>query len=245
MKSVTSFSQSQASSSSTTSSEVQPRLPQLALAESELSCSQATSSSSTTSGENIAVQPRLSQLVLPESELSCSQAKNYEEPAIKRRSDISMFMDKVSAKENDSLQLLWAQSLYTNNWAFNGVTNPIWQEFFRRPRPGWQPPSAYKISHKLLDDTTSQIQEINGGLLAKASNLTVMLDGWTDVNNTSLVNVAIYAGVPLFVKSIQPGPQSHDAEFIANAIIERIEKTPVGRSCNIAVDVNNTDSGIK
>jgi len=40
------------------------------------------------------------------------------------------------------------------------------------------------------------------------------------------VNVAIYAGIPIFVKSLQPGALRHDSDFMAKTITDVIEKTP-------------------
>ena len=102
----------------------------------------------------------------------------------------------------------------------------VLQQFFKRIRPSYRPPSAYKLAHNLLDTISDQVDKENSTIIDKGINLTVLVDGWTDVTNASLVNVAVFAGSPIFLKSIAPGANRHDAELIAKTILDVIEKTP-------------------
>ena len=121
------------------------------------------------------------------------------EPSAKRvcQPEIAGFMDRISVPDKLELDQLWAETLYSNNWSFNSVHCPSLVEFVRKLRPSYKLPSAYQSSHGLLDTVASKIEQTNRLAFSRASNLTVMLDGWTDVNNTSLVNVAIYAGISI------------------------------------------------
>jgi len=133
------------------------------------------------------------------------------------------FFDVVSAAEKTRLDKLWAESVFTNNWSFNAVENPFLKEFFKAIRPGWQPPSAYQLSHGLLDETYSGVSKEIKETMAKATSFTLQLDGWSDVNSASLINVAVYAGQPIFLQSIDPGIQRHDANFIKDTVLGVID----------------------
>jgi hypothetical protein len=51
----------------------------------------------------------------------------------------------------------------------------------------------------------------------------MQLDGWSDINRASIINVALYAGRPIFLKSIDPGINRHDAKLICETVITAID----------------------
>lgn len=121
------------------------------------------------------------------------------------------FLDVVTPTEKETLDRVWSETMYTNNWSFNGMNNPCLAEFFQRIRPGWQPPSPFQLSHRLLDAASERVQSQISDAMMKSPILTLQLDGWSDVNRASVVNVAVYAGQPIFKKSIHPGLDRHDS----------------------------------
>jgi len=139
--------------------------------------------------------------------------------------------------------LLWAESVFSNGWSFNSVENPVLKMFFERIRPSWKPPSAYQLSHKLLDSIGKGVESKSSGALSRACNITLMLDGWTDVTNTSLVNIAAYGDSPVFLKSVDPGAERHDAKFIAGEIINVMEGKVVAESDAGVVEQSGSGSG--
>ena len=78
------------------------------------------------------------------------------------------FFDVVSAQHQEHLDKLWAEALYTNNWPFNNVYNPFLLEFFKAIRPGWKPPSAYRLANSLLDDTHRRAEKLINEAMTKA-----------------------------------------------------------------------------
>ena len=132
------------------------------------------------------------------------------------------FFDHVSPREQEELDILWAQAVYTCGWSFNCMNNPFLQEFLKKIRPSWHPPSAYQLSTKLLNLTSANVDKVVAQAIQEAPNVTIQLDGWSDINRHSLINVAAYACRPIFLKSIDPGAQRHDAPFIADQILQVI-----------------------
>jgi hypothetical protein len=136
------------------------------------------------------------------------------------------FVDRVSVKQQNDLDALWAKAVFTNEWSFNSVSNPYLQQFFAKIRPGWKPPTRYMLSTGLLDRTELEVKHYISEAIERAPNLSLQLDGWSDVNRSSLINVALYAGQPIFLKSVEPGAQRHDADFIAKTIVDCIQTQP-------------------
>jgi len=106
------------------------------------------------------------------------------------------------------------------------MSDPFVIAFLEAARPVWQPHSPYDLANSLLDKTEADITVLNSNTMAKAASVTLQLDGWSDVNGTSLINVAIYAGYPIFWKTINPGipgATGHIGEYIAGIICEAID----------------------
>ena len=74
----------------------------------------------------------------------------------------------------------------------------------------------------MLDDPYDGVSAIIKNATAEAAVLTLQLDGWSDINCASIVNVALYAGRPVVLKSTDPGINRHDAKFIADAVLQTV-----------------------
>jgi len=116
--------------------------------------------------------------------------------------------------------------------------DPFATAFLKAARPGWQPPSSYDLSNSLLDKTQADITVLNNITMAKDASVTIQLDEWSDVNSTSLINVAIYAGYPIFWKSVNPGATRHTREYIAGIIGEAIDTAEFGAKIQAGVTDN-------
>lgn len=82
------------------------------------------------------------------------------EPTAKRCNQTQMndFLNRMKFKEQSPLDVIWAEVLFTNNWAFNGMSNQKLKEFFSKLRPSWEPPSACKVSNELLDTVAEKVE---------------------------------------------------------------------------------------
>jgi len=136
------------------------------------------------------------------------------------------FLDSVSPQDKVVLDDLWSKTCYTNMWSFNSSRNPYLIDFITKLRPSYRLPTPHSLSCGLLDKAFTGAGDIIEQAVSNAPALTLQVDGWSDINRASIVNVAMYAGRPLFLKSIDPGMQRHDARFIANTIVEAMESVP-------------------
>jgi len=106
------------------------------------------------------------------------------------------------------------------------MNNPALQEFIKKIRPRYRPTKHLSVGTQSVGYLSGQVDKENSNTIDKAINLTLIVDGWTDVNHASLVNVAVFAGSPMFLKSVAPAANRHNAEFIVKTILDITEKTP-------------------
>lgn len=133
------------------------------------------------------------------------------------------FMDSITPRQKNELDALWAKACFTNSWSFNSTNNPYLNEFIKKLRPSYKLPTVHCLSNQLLDDTFASVNDVEKEAVSQVPAMTLQLDGWTDINRASLVNVGLYAGRPVFLKSVDQGVRRHDAKFIANTVIETID----------------------
>jgi len=90
---------------------------------------------------------------------------------------LTYFLYTVSTKEQAELDKLWSEAVYTNQLSFNIKTSLFLHDFFQKIRPGWKPPSAYRLAHSLLDETASKVNSIISDAVSKADSISLQLDG--------------------------------------------------------------------
>jgi len=135
------------------------------------------------------------------------------------------FPDVVSAAEKEKLDLAWARAVYTSYWPFTAADNVYVAEFFRLIKPGWTPPSPYELSTRLLNAIYGEVDQLNQAAISKAPVVALMIDGWSDVARGSVLNVALFAGIPIFWRSIPPSADRHDAQMVAGVICDVIDSS--------------------
>ena len=139
---------------------------------------------------------------------------------------LTHFLDSVSPRDKAELDDLWSKACYTNMWSFNSTRNPFLDDFFTKIRPSYRLPTTHSLANRLLDKAFADIGDTIQQATSKAPSLTLQVDGWSDINRSSIVNVAMYAGRPVFLKSVDPGMERHDAKFIASTIVQAMESVP-------------------
>ncbi|KAE8983665.1 hypothetical protein PR003_g23818 [Phytophthora rubi] len=98
-------------------------------------------------------------------------------------------------------------------------------------QPGIELPSAYQLENALLDSAFAKsIAAMEADLTGEV--VTVVTDGWTDINGLAVVNYVVAAGKKTyFLESVYTGSQSHDTEFLvrdARRVISKYKFLNVG-----------------
>ena len=75
----------------------------------------------------------------------------------------------------------------------------------------------------MLDDVFDEIKAECDEQILQANSLTMVSDGWSDINKQSVQNFVICTPKPLFFDAIYSGEESHTAEWIADKIIQQME----------------------
>ncbi|KAE9041844.1 hypothetical protein PR001_g6449 [Phytophthora rubi] len=96
---------------------------------------------------------------------------------------------------------------------------------------GIELPSAYQLANALLDSAfVKSIQAMEADLTGEV--VTVVTDGWTDINGLAVVNYVVAAGMKTyFLESVYTDSQSHDTEFLvrdARRVISKYKFLNVG-----------------
>jgi hypothetical protein len=73
-----------------------------------------------------------------------------------------------------------------SNTAFEASNNFFLGDFFDTLRPSYQPPSAYVLSHRLLDAEKARVQLVEMGYLKASNFFTLLFDGWEDRKRRSI-----------------------------------------------------------
>jgi len=152
-------------------------------------------------------------------------------------STIAGFCDRVSPTTQKELDESLARAIYASGTPLTIVENPFWISFFSKLRPAYKVPSRYVMSHTLLDREDGRISEFVKMKIAQAECVAIISDGWTNVNNTPIVNFMISTPEPVFLKSVITGENRHTGEYIAQLLMEVIED--IGASKVMAVVTDN------
>ncbi|XP_074112281.1 uncharacterized protein LOC141535985 [Cotesia typhae] len=90
--------------------------------------------------------------------------------------------------------------------------------------PGYIPPSKDQLSGRLLDEEYQLLKSVMKNKLENANSLTILSDGWTDINRCSIINIVFMAPEPIFYKAIDASSESHTGTFIAGILSTAIEE---------------------
>ncbi len=126
----------------------------------------------------------LDNLKLPYTELS-SNTININIPIseinrpIKRTklSTINNFIDHMNEEEQETLEFLLAQVLFSARVPFAFVENPLVIQFFNYFRPSFKLPNRKKIANKLLDEVYEEVKIQADEQISKATTLCMIFDG--------------------------------------------------------------------
>lgn len=102
--------------------------------------------------------------------------------------------------------------------------NPYWIHFFNDCRPAFTISSRYKSSNSLLDEEAEKMKLLTLEKIRSAASLTLVSDGWTNINGDSLINIIFCTPEPVFYLPIAPQSESHTGEYIAGVLGRAIDE---------------------
>lgn len=171
-------------------------------------------------------------------------------PAPGKQMFLKNFADRLDLGEIERIQQLLINFFVAHDIPFSTVDSPTFKDFVSALRPafvsGGGLPTRQKLSGVMLDDLYDGVQKKVANLirmfLAQGGRMTLMLDGWENVNHAHLINfLAIVGSVVVFLDSAMIGAVNQNAENQAKVVQDILD--PFGGVKSFAAVVtDNTQS---
>lgn len=133
-------------------------------------------------------------------------------------------MDTISKDSNEKLNTLLARAIYASSTPLSIVENHYFKNFMQQARPAFKLPSRYQLSVSLLEKEFKLVQGKVKRKIADAETMSILTDGWTDINGVSLINIIFCTPSPVFYRIIDSGTETHTGEYISKVLAECIEE---------------------
>ncbi|CAG8465618.1 3017_t:CDS:1, partial [Funneliformis caledonium] len=157
----------------------------------------------------------------------------------KKQIKLDNFVDNMKEEEQESLEFLLAQALYSAGVPFTFVDNPFVIQFFKYLRPSFKLPNRKKIANELLDEVYEDVKIQADEQISKATTLCMVSDGWSNINRDSVHNFVICTPKPFFFDATFSGEESHTAEWIADQIIQQMDIIGIQKFSAVITDTTN------
>lgn len=164
------------------------------------------------------------------------QSDNKSCSSMSTSSTLTSFLDNISEPEQTKLEQYLARAIYSSCAPLSLLENHYFQRFFSYLRPSFKLPSRKKLSTTLLNSEYERIRNVVTAKINSANSLTLLSDGWTDVNGVSLLNIIFTTPEPVFVKTIHSGIERHTSDYLAKVFIDEIEAVGSHRISGIVTD---------
>lgn len=138
--------------------------------------------------------------------------------SVTSKKPLNSFVDTISQTSQARLSALYARAMYASGCPFNLMDNSYWNDFFHDIRPAFKKPSRYQLANPLLDKEYEKVQSSTLEKIRSADSVTMMSDGWTNVNQDSIINIMVATPEPVFYSSVPTEGESHTGVYIADIL---------------------------
>ncbi|HEY9300046.1 MAG TPA: DUF domain-containing protein, partial [Phormidium sp.] len=149
----------------------------------------------------------------------------------------SAALPKLTKEEQDEVAYHMAMFCYATGASFKAMENANLKLAVDVCRPGASVPSRKRLSTTLLDHCYTVMKEkVEKALEETSSFVCITSDGWSNVNNDSIINyMAVASPKTFFIDCVNMEEKAHTSSFIANDII-RVAKTLKGKVAGVVMD---------
>ena len=154
----------------------------------------------------------------------------------KRKNDtsVSTYFIKTTPVHKKKLDIQVGRMIYATNSSFRIVEHREFKQTCSDLRPGYAPPSRYKIGNDILENV--YIVEL-GKCKDKLKNMAVSvdLDGWSNTHNEPIICLTATTedGENYLIKTIDTTGTSHTSENLIEIAIEAIEYAELTFNCKV------------
>jgi hypothetical protein len=153
-----------------------------------------------------------------------------------KNTTIENFVDRMSEEEQETLEISLSQALFAAGVPFSFLENDYVIQFFQQLRPAFKLPNRKKLANELLDDVFDGVKAECNEQILQAKSLTMVSDGWSNINRESVQNFVICTPKPLFFDAIYSGEESHTAKWVADEIIKQMEIVDINKFSAVITD---------
>jgi hypothetical protein len=139
------------------------------------------------------------------------------------QSKVTSFIDKMCPSENEKLNMMIGRAIYDAALPFTIVENQKFIDFIKCLRPSYNLPCRKSIATSIMDKIYSQIKTSVTQMLEQSTSLSMLCDGWSDINNTPILNIIFTTPEPVFYKAVHTQLERHTGKFIFEILNEAIE----------------------
>ncbi|XP_057329227.1 uncharacterized protein LOC130670070 [Microplitis mediator] len=134
------------------------------------------------------------------------------------------YVDKISKDKKIEMDKTLARAVFSSCSPFVPVGNNYLKKFLKLASPGYNPPSKDQLSGRIFDEEYQLLQSVMKNKFENSHSLTILSDGWTDINRVSLINIVFMTPEPVFYKAIDASGHSHTGKYISTVLSEAIEE---------------------
>lgn len=117
-----------------------------------------------------------------------------------------------------------ARAVYATSSSLSLTDNIYWKRFFSVLRPAYCPPTREALSSHLLDCEYDRVQSQVHETLGKADCVTIICNGWSDIQETGTIIYIVATPLPLFYKSTRIKEPTHSSTFISEQLKDIINE---------------------
>ncbi|XP_059589234.1 uncharacterized protein LOC132252439 [Alligator mississippiensis] len=145
-------------------------------------------------------------------------------------------MDKMSKEDQEKADERLARAIFASGTPLSITENQYWKEHYKLIHPSYKLPSLYHLSHSLLDREYDRVQTMVIQRIGQGESLTLMSDGWTDIQGNPLLNIMLATSEPIFLKTIATKSSCHTCEYIVKLLSKEIESADPSRVQALVTD---------
>ncbi|XP_075995782.1 uncharacterized protein LOC142989921 [Genypterus blacodes] len=117
-----------------------------------------------------------------------------------------------------------ARAVYATSSPLSLTDNIYWKRFFSVLRPAYCPPTREALSSHLLDCEYDRVQSQVHETIGKADCVSIICNGWSNIQETGTIISIVATPLPLFYKSIQIKEQTQSSTLIAEQLKDIISE---------------------
>lgn len=148
--------------------------------------------------------------------------------------------NSITPNQKREIDLSFARAIYATGTPLNILESSLWQKAINALNPAYSVPTRYMISNSLLNAEYERVQKETSDIINQAEALTIVMDGWTDINGKGTVNFIITTPKPFFYKCVYPGTNRETATYLFTQLKTIIDE--IGPSKFVALVTDNTNS---